>query len=650
MKCSKSAIIILLAVVISAMSSLLIITANAKTVDIDGDGFIRISDATEIQKVLAGLKKPSDNFYEIADADEDGKVGINDATYIQKYIAGIVDDEPTTKPTSEPATAPISEPATEPTSEPVTEPTSEPVTEPTSEPVTEPTTTAVYPSILTLNKTSITLGISEDYALIASCDAENCICTFSSDDSSVAEVTDEGVISAVGVGTTKIICSTENGLTDSCEVTVKPITTSLSLNKSTLTLGISEKFDFNSSIDIGTAAYHRYYYSDNPEIASVEKAGGLVTAKSVGTTTISCKMNNGMTAVCKLTVKKAPESVSINTKSVKLNVGKKYTISESTNSGSYAYGFEWVSSNPKVATVAKDTSNKAIITAVSQGTATITITTYNGKKAACEVTVNAALNGKKIYLSPSNQNSNTYATGDTNEMEQCDKIAAATARALERCGFSVMVGKSGDTMQNRCSESNKFGADIHMPIHTNAFNGSYTGGTRVFCLNSTGKNACDSVLKYLGAISPGTDDRMSYQENLYEINKPKGLAIYVECEFHDTTKGSDWIRTNTENIGEAICHALCDYYKTTYYKGNSSSSNNPTPDPEPSFKSYNVTITSPTGVNIRKGPGTNYAITGSLPMGGKCTIVDEKNGQGATKWGKLSNGSGWIALDYTKKV
>ena len=49
---------------------------------------------------------------------------------------------------------------------------------------------------------------------------------------------------------------------------------------------------------------------------------------------------------------------------------------------------------------------------------------------------------KKIYLSPSNQNGNTYATGGTNEMAQCDKIAAAAAKALKRCGFNVMVAKS----------------------------------------------------------------------------------------------------------------------------------------------------------------------------------------------------------------
>lgn len=261
---------------------------------------------------------------------------------------------------------------------------------------------------------------------------------------------------------------------------------------------------------------------------------------------------------------------------------------------------------------------------------------------------------KKIYLSPSNQNSNKYATGNTTEMAQCDKIAKATETALKRCGFSVKVGKSGDTMQNRCKESDNFGADIHMPIHTNAYNGKVTGGTRVFCLNSNGRKAADAVLKTLGAISPGTADSVSYQTGLYEINVPKALTIYVECEFHDTKTGSDWIRNNTANIGEAICKGLCSYFGVTYKKaGESSSNNSDSAAKKPSaeaFKSYIVKITAEDGVNIRKGAGTNYSITGAIPKGGAYTIVEEKSGTGAKKWGKLKSGAGWIALDYTAKI
>ncbi len=105
-----------------------------------------------------------------------------------------------------------------------------------------------------------------------------------------------------------------------------------------------------------------------------------------------------------------------------------------------------------------------------------------------------------------------------------------------------------------------------MPIHTNAYNGKVTGGTRVFCLNSNGRKVAYAVLKTLGAISPGTADSVSYQTGLYEINVPNALTIYVECEFHDIKTGSDWIRNNTTNIGEAICKGLCNYFGITYKK------------------------------------------------------------------------------------
>ena len=258
---------------------------------------------------------------------------------------------------------------------------------------------------------------------------------------------------------------------------------------------------------------------------------------------------------------------------------------------------------------------------------------------------------KKIYLSPSNQYSNTYATGNTNEMAQCDKIAAATATALKRCGFEVKVGKSGDTMQNRCVESDNFKADIHMPIHTNAYNGKVTGGTRIFCLNSNGKKVCDAVLSELGKISPGTADSVKYHTGLYEINVPVALSVYVECEFHDTKTGSDWIINNITNIGEAICKGLCNYYGVTYKSGTSTqstASNSSTTTS--SFKNYIVRITASDGVNIRKGAGTNYAVVGAIPKGGAYTIVAESTGTGATKWGKLKSGAGWIALDYTEKI
>jgi len=68
----------------------------------------------------------------------------------------------------------------------------------------------------------------------------------------------------------------------------------------------------------------------------------------------------------------------------------------------------------------------------------------------------------------------------------------------------------------------------------------------------------------------------------------------------------------------------------------------------PAFAAYTVKVTADT-LNIRKGPGTDAAIVGAIKDKGVYTIVEEANGPGATKWGKLKSCAGWISLDYTKK-
>lgn len=71
---------------------------------------------------------------------------------------------------------------------------------------------------------------------------------------------------------------------------------------------------------------------------------------------------------------------------------------------------------------------------------------------------------------------------------------------------------------------------------------------------------------------------------------------------------------------------------------------------DPGFKSYKVEVDI-LNLNIRKGPGTNYAKTGEFTGKGVFTIVEERDGKGSTLgWGKLKSGAGWISLDYATKI
>ena len=55
-------------------------------------------------------------------------------------------------------------------------------------------------------------------------------------------------------------------------------------------------------------------------------------------------------------------------------------------------------------------------------------------------------------------------------------------------------------------------------------------------------------------------------------------------------------------------------------------------------------------LNIRKGPGTNYARTKYIPVG-VYTIIEVQSGNGSDKgWGRLKSGAGWISLDFCTKV
>ena len=61
---------------------------------------------------------------------------------------------------------------------------------------------------------------------------------------------------------------------------------------------------------------------------------------------------------------------------------------------------------------------------------------------------------KKYISVHQTKTDNTYATGGTNEMAQCDKISRRSSqRHSGGCGFDVMVGKVRvRLMQTRCPE------------------------------------------------------------------------------------------------------------------------------------------------------------------------------------------------------
>ena len=350
-----------------------------------------VTDSTQLQKYLVSLCDLTDTQKVLYDIDKNGELTITDATNIQKIVVGLTSDVPSENPTSsivESTTMTTTEP-TQATTVSTTNPaTVEPTTiEPTTEqPTTEPKPTSV-PKSVKLNKNDITFGIGEKYTLVTTVEnGDISQVAFTTSDRKVATVDNNGKITAVGTGTATITANTYNGLKTQCKVTVKKLANSIKLDKTSITLGVGEQYDFSSSIPNGTAAYFRSYYSDNTAIATVQKSGGLMTAKTAGTTTIRCKLSSGREATCKVTVKSAPSSVTLNYTTSTLKVGQSEAIKVTYNNNAYSFKNKWTSSNTYVATVNSDGK----IYAKSLGSTTISYRTYNNKTASFKLTVSGS--------------------------------------------------------------------------------------------------------------------------------------------------------------------------------------------------------------------------------------------------------------------
>ena len=237
-----------------------------------------------------------------------------------------------------------------------------------------PTSVSLSPAKLTLGlnetrklKVTLSTGAVSDYS-------------FQCDDPSILSVSENGTVKGIKTGSATLTVKTYNGKTADCLVTVVNAPGSITLTSPAKSIGVKQTVQLKASLPDGTAGTIKYS-SGNTKVATVDSSG-KVTGIKTGSVTITATTYNGKKATVTLQVKKAPSSIKLNTKSAKLGVGDTVKLSATLKSGS-AGTYTYKSSNAKVATVDKT----GLVTATGTGKATITATTYNGKKATCTVTV-----------------------------------------------------------------------------------------------------------------------------------------------------------------------------------------------------------------------------------------------------------------------
>ena len=215
--------------------------------------------------------------------------------------------------------------------------------------------------------------------------------TWTSDNTSVANVDNNGRVTALKNGDATITVSTGNKKTATCKVTVVTSPTGIALDKNRATVNLSgtKTVDLTATLTPKTAnIYDDLQWSSDSASAKVEKTGkytARVTGVSNGNAKITVSTGNGYKAECIVTVETKIIGITVSPNETEVEVGNTVTLTATKKpSIGSTEGLVWSSSNNGVAKVNDD----GVVTGIAQGTVTITIKSSSGLvKTKAKVTV-----------------------------------------------------------------------------------------------------------------------------------------------------------------------------------------------------------------------------------------------------------------------
>lgn len=213
-------------------------------------------------------------------------------------------------------------------------------------------------------------------AAVLPTNAANQSLTYTSSNTSIAKVSESGVITAKKAGTAVITVAAKDGsnVVTTCVVTVKNPTVKFNVTSMQIQKGKTTSALTVSGVQKGDSV--KTYKSTNSKVVSVS-AKGVLNAKKTGIATITVTTKFGATAKCKVTV----QTSAVVTKSLKLGAsklsvkkGKTAAITVARNPVNATDKITFTSSNTKIASVSK----AGVVTAKKKGSCKITIKTASG--------------------------------------------------------------------------------------------------------------------------------------------------------------------------------------------------------------------------------------------------------------------------------
>ncbi len=316
---------------------------------------------------------------------------------------------------------------------------------------------------------------------------------YTSDDTSVVTVDDDGTIQTVGVGTAHITYANNSEklvATKTINVVISPQKISL---PDTIYLTSGKTEQLNPTIEPQDATNKDVQYiSDDPKVAAVD-ISGEIKGLTNGQATITAKIKGtDITAETTIIVQPKIEKIEVKNTSVIIKEGDTKQILYSViPDGAYTESIEYNSENPEVAIIDKN----GVITAVAKGSTTVTITA-DDISATCKVTVQQDMGAagpipNRIVIPDLNINTG-LVSGNSQTI-----VDAADSAAIWQTGLGI-------TVADHWNQGNYTNIQYSVPGSTIA----YINGIKYICTACFGghnngtcvtDNAGNDIMNTLGA-------------------------------------------------------------------------------------------------------------------------------------------------------
>jgi len=223
--------------------------------------------------------------------------------------------------------------------------------------------------------------------------------TYSSGDTKIATVDDDGTIKGVSIGNTTIYVGINGKKTSKINVKVETNKEELVLKESNIKIKKDENYQLEVKNVLEDDVFE--WISNNENIVTVDQQG-ILTGIHGGTTTVVVKEKDGRKVSTKVTVisdEVLIDKISLESKTIA--IGEKIALVPVIEPANSLSILSWKSSKESVVEI----DEKGVITGLSEGTSTITVQSHNGKKATAKITVD-----KKIPASISMSGCNGSVT------------------------------------------------------------------------------------------------------------------------------------------------------------------------------------------------------------------------------------------------